>query len=81
MEFPIKTKIQVSNTGFTSTDRIRTYEVTTKGYFTKFKLLMTSENDGGTKDLKIYEIDVFGTIYSFFHQELNNNRKSIHIFH
>ena len=56
----------VTNANFDNENRIKTFELTQKGYFSQFKLIMEGENDGGTLDLRIYKIDLFGTIYSFF---------------
>ena len=57
---------EVTNAGFTNTSRIKTFEIDHKDYFSKFKLVMEGANDDGYYDLRIYKIDLFGTIYSFF---------------
>ena len=55
----------VDHSSLTPTDRIKTFELDTKGYFSKFKLVMLGENDLSGSDLRIYKIDVFGRLYSF----------------
>ena len=55
----------VDKSELTPNNRIRTYELNIKGYYSQFKLKMIGTNDGGYNDLRIYKIDLFGTIYSF----------------
>ena len=56
--------------------RIKTFELDEKGFYSKFRLEMEGDNDGGQNELRIYKIDLFGKIYQFFY--FGCGKKSYH---
>ena len=56
---------RVENSGLTQEERTKTYIIDKKGYYSKFKMIMTAKNENGELNFRIYKIDVFGIIYSF----------------
>ena len=72
----------VEEAGFKDNDKIKTFEINKKGYYSQFKLIMKGTNEGGELHLRIYKIDLFGIIYSFipfFHQ--NTTYHILHCFY
>ena len=67
----------VTDSGFSNKDHIKTYELKDKGFYSKFKLVMQGENANQKLNLRIYKIDIFGTIYSIFPLNLQTYHKNI----